>query len=180
MVLVEGTSDLHAVSALARRVGRDLSHEGTTILAMGGATNVGRFMERFGPAGLDLQVAGLCDAGEVAHCERALRRAGLVDEELPCDLEALGFFVCNTDLEDELIRSVGTDRMQRFIEAQGELRSFRTFQQQPAQQGRSIDRQLHRFVGTRSGRKSRYGHALIDEVDLARIPPPLEGLLQSI
>jgi len=35
---------------------------------------------------------------------------------------------------------------------------------------------LHRFIGTRSGRKIRYGHLLAQAVDLDRIPAPLDRL----
>jgi hypothetical protein len=92
-------------------------------------------------------------------------------------MEALGFFVCIADLEDELIRALGTDAVERVIEAQGEIRSFRVFQRQPAQQGRSRQRQLRRFMGTRSGRKSLYARLLVDALDLGRVPRPLDQVL---
>ena len=52
-------------------------------------------------------------------------------------MERLGFYVCVADLEEELIRSLGTAAVEQVVDAQGELGSFRTFQKQPAQQGRS-------------------------------------------
>jgi hypothetical protein len=89
----------------------------------------------------------------------------------------LGFYVCVTDLEDELIRAAGTVTVERIIQAQGELRSFRIFQQQPAQRQRSTAEQLHRFLGTRSGRKSQYARLLAAALDPARIPRPLDRVL---
>ena len=71
-------------------------------------------------------------------------------------MEALGFYVCVEDLEDELIRALGVASVEHVVEAQGELGSFRTLQKQSAQQGRTIEQQLRRFMGTRSYRKIRY------------------------
>ena len=78
-----------------------------------------------------------------------------------------------TDLEAELIRAVGVDRVEQVIEQQGELPSFRRFQAQPAQRGRPADQQLHRFMGTKSMRKIRYGELLAAAVDLGAVPDPL-------
>ena len=64
VVLVEGESDRHALEALARRRGRDLDAERRRIVAIGGAKNIGSYLERFGPRGVDVRLAGLCDAGE--------------------------------------------------------------------------------------------------------------------
>ena len=77
VVLVEGVSDQAALEALARRRGRDLAAEGIRIVSMGGATNVGTFLERYGPHGQDVRLAGLCDAGEADHVRRRLADAGL-------------------------------------------------------------------------------------------------------
>jgi hypothetical protein len=176
-ILVEGMSDQAALEALAGRRGRALDADGVSITAMGGATNIEHFVDRFGPHGLGVRLAGLCDAAEEGHFRRALERAGLGPGLSRAGMEALGFFVCVADLEDELIRALGTDAVERVIEAQGELRSFRVFQRQPAQQGRSPQRQLRRFMGTRSGRKSQYARLLVDALDLARVPRPLDQVL---
>jgi hypothetical protein len=92
-------------------------------------------------------------------------------------MEELGFFVCVLDLEDELIRSLGSDTVEQVVEAQGELASLRIFQQQPAQRGRSPEAQLRRFMGTRSGRKIHYARMLVEALDLVRVPRPLDRLL---
>jgi hypothetical protein len=144
---------------------------------MGGATNVARFVDRFGPRGLGVRLAGLCDAAEEGHFRRALERAGLGSGLSRAGMEALGFYVCTADLEDELIRALGTDAVERVIEAQGELRSFRLFQRQPAQQAQSPQGQLHRFMGTRSGRKSQYARLLVGALDPGSVPRPLDRVL---
>ena len=180
VVLVEGTSDQVALETLAERRGRDLAAEGVSIVAMGGATNIRSFLERFGPRGLDVTVAGLCDAGEEGHFRRGLERAGLGSDLTRADMEALGFFVCVEDLEDELIRSLGVAAVEQVIDAAGELGSFRTLQKQTAQQGRSHEAQLRRFMGSRGGRKIRYGRLLVDALDLSAVPRPLDLVLAQV
>ena len=179
MVLVEGESDRQAIEALASRRDRDLDAEGVDVLAMGGATNVGRFLARCGPQGLDLRLAGLCDVGEEPLFARGLDRIGLGPIGGRADLERAGFFVCDLDLEDELVRALGAERVVELLEAQGELASFRTFQRQPAQRARPVEHQLRRFLGTRSGRKVRYGRLLVDALPTDRVPAPLEGVLAA-
>lgn len=144
---------------------------------MGGARNIRRFLELFGPAGLDVRLAGLCDAGEEGDLRRGLEHAGLGSNLSRGDMEALGFYVCVDDLEDELIRCLGAAAVEQVVEGQGELGSFRTFQQQPAWQGRSRQAQLRRFIGTHSGRKARYARLLVDALDLAAVPRPLDRVL---
>jgi hypothetical protein len=177
VVLVEGISDQVALQALAARRGRDLAAEGIAVVPMGGARNIRRFLELFGPRGLDVRLAGLCDAGEEGDIRRGLERAGLGSNLSRGDMEALGFYVCVADLEDELIRCLGAACVEQVVDAQGELGSFRTFQQQPAWQGRGSQAQLRRFIGTHSGRKVRYARLLVDALDLAAVPRPLDRVL---
>jgi len=180
IVLVEGSSDQVALEELAARRGRDLGAEGTAVVPLGGATNIGRYLDVCGPPGLGLPLAGLCDMGEERHFRRHLERLGLGAGLTPDDLEALGFHVCVADLEDELIRALGPEAVREVIEAQGETRPFRTFQSQPAQRERPIEHQLRRFMGTHSGRKALYARAMVAHVDLRRVPRPLEGLLAHV
>ena len=179
-MLVEGVSDQVALETLAARCGRDLAAEGVAVLPIGGATNIGSFLERFGPAGLDVTLAGLCDSGEEAHFRRGLRLAGLGADLGRAEMEELGFFVCDADLEDELIRALGAGYVEQVVAAEGELGSFRILQKQPAQRGRSIEAQLRRFMGSRGGRKIRYARLLVDALDLSCVPRPLEGVLARV
>jgi hypothetical protein len=173
VILVEGVSDQRAVEALAARRGRDLAAEGVAVVPIGGAGNIRRFLERFIARGI--RVAGLCDAAEEGDFRLAVEGAGLGSE-----LGRAGFFVCHTDLEDELIRCLGAARVERIVEAEGELGRFRTFQKQPAQRARSIEAQLRRFMGTRGGRKIQYAPVLVGALDLARVPRPLDGVLAHV
>ncbi len=180
VVLVEGLSDRLALEVLARRRGRDLAAEGVAVIAMHGATNLGRYLEQYGPGGLNVRLAGLCDAAEEDYFWRVLRRAGIGAEASRAAMEALGFFVCTLDLEDELIRALGTEEVERIIGAQGELRSLRILQRQPAQRGQPVQDQLRRFMSGRSGNKHRYARLLAEAVDLNRVPRPLDGIIGYI
>jgi hypothetical protein len=180
VVFVEGMSDRRALETLAQRRGRDLQAEGVAVLSMGGSKNIRRFMDAYGPQGRDLRLAGLVDAGEEGDVQRALERAGLGAGLSRLDMEALGFYVCVADLEDELIRALGAATIERILEAQGDLGSFRTFQRQPAQRGRSTEAHLRRFMGTHRGRKIAYAALLVEALDLDRVPRPLDRVLTHV
>ncbi len=176
-MLVEGVSDQLALEALAERRGRNLAAEAIAVVPIGGSKNIGSFLDLFGPHGLDLRLAGLCDAGEEGDFQRALERAGLGSNLTRADMERLGFYVCVADLEDELIRALGAAAVERVIEAQDELASFRSLQKQPAWRGRRVEEQLRRFFGSKGNRKSRFGALLVQALDLAQVPRPLDGVL---
>jgi hypothetical protein len=180
VVLVEGVSDQIALEALAKRLGRDLSAEGISVVSIGGAKNIGSFLEVFGPGRAGISVAGLCDAAEEGDFKRGLERTGFGSNLNRAEMESLGFYVCVADLEDELIRSLGTDAVEGIVEAQGELESFRTFQRQPAWRERAKHEQLRRFLGTYAGRKIRYASLLARALDLTRVPRPLERVLAHV
>ena len=179
-VLVEGVSDQHAVAALAERHSRDLAAEAIAIVPIGGAQAIGRFLELYGPHGLDLRLAGLCDAGEEPDFKRALERAGFGSDLTRGDLERLGFYVCVEDLEDELIRALGAESVVEVVDAEGDLGPFRTLQKQPEWRARTIEEQLRRFMGSGGRRKIRYARLLVDALDLARLPRPLDLVLAHV
>jgi hypothetical protein len=179
-VLVEGLSDKLALEALARKRGRDLESEGVTIEAMGGSKNIAGFLDRFGPQGVDATLSGLCDAGEEEDFRRVLERAGFGLDLTREDMERLGFFVCVADLEDELIRALGAPTVLQVIDALGDMDKFHTFQKQPEWRARTIEDQLHRFFGVGSGRKTLAAPMLVDALDLARVPRPLDGVLAHV
>ncbi|MBI5090713.1 MAG: ATP-dependent endonuclease [Actinobacteria bacterium] len=180
VVLVEGISDHEALTALAERRGLDLDGAGIAVVSMGGAHAIGRFLAELGPDGSDVRLAGLCDVGEAPVFRRGLERAGMGVDLDRVGMEALGFFVCELDLEDELIRALGADATIGVIERAGELDSFRVLQTQPAQRDRPIDRQLHRFLRSKSGRNTRYGRLLVEALDDSAMPRPLHAVLDHI
>ena len=177
VVLVEGISDQAALEALAARRRRDLDAEGVSIVPIGGAQAIGNALTTYGPRGLDLELAGLCDAGEERHFRHALERAGLGSSLTRESMERLGFYVCEENLEHELIRAVGYATVEEIIVAQGELGAFRTYQKQPAHRERSTEDQLWGFMWNR---KIRYATLLVDALDLARVPRPLDRVLAHV
>lgn len=180
IVIVEGISDQIAVETLARRRGRDLESEGVVVLPVGGAQAVARYLRRFGPHGERRHLAGLCDADAAEHVRRALHRCGVGTPATIDAMADLGFHVCTRNLEDELIRAVGPAPVQRILDAQGELRAFRTFQRQPEWRGRPVDAQLQRFLGSKARRTLRYAKLLIEAVDLDAVPAPLDAVLDDV
>ena len=180
VVLVEGISDQRALEALAQRRGRKLDAEGISIVPMGGAQAIGSFLELFGPQGLNVRLAGLCDAAEEGDFQRGLERAGLGSNLTRAEMEGLGFYVCVADLEAELIRSLGVAAVEQAIDAQGELESFRTLQRQPAWQGRTNEEQLRRFMGSGGSRKIKYARLLVRALALTEVPRPLDRVLAHV
>jgi hypothetical protein len=180
VVLVEGTSDQVALETLAQRRGRDLATERVSIVPIGGAQAIGGFLERFGPQGLGVKLAGLCDAGEERDFRRGLERAGLGSDLGRAEMEALGFYVCEVDLEDELIRTLGAGAVERIAHAQGELGAFRTLQKQPAWRGRPVEEQLRRWLGSGARRKIRYARFLVEALEPDQVPRPLNLVLAHV
>ena len=147
---------------------------------MGGATQIGMCLDRYGPKGLGFRLAGLYDAAEARVVERSLGRAGLSSTVKPADLESLGFYMCVNDLEEELIRAVGMETIEQVARSAGDLRSFRTFQHQPGWRDRPTEQQFRRFPGAGARRKIRYASLLVQAMDLTCIPRPLESVLEYI
>ena len=159
-MLVEGTSDRVALKTLAQRRGRDLAAEGVAIEAIGGAQAIRRALARHDGA----KLVGLVDAGEAEGFRRALEHV----------------FVCDPDLEAELIRALGADEVLRVLAAHRDLGPFRTLQKQPSWRGRPIEEQLRRFMGSGGRRKIRYARHLVEALDLTRVPAPLDGVLAAL
>src|SRR5262245_2162682 len=180
VVLVEGLSDRLALETLSVRRGRDLDAEGVAIVPMGGAKPITRFLRQLGPQGRDVRLAGLCDAREEVDFRRGLERAGLGSDLTRAEMERLGFYVCDADLEDELIRALGAPAVEAVLEANGDLDPFRTFQKQPFWRGQPPERQLRRFMGNADSRKLRYARLLVDALPLERVPRPLEQVLAAV
>jgi hypothetical protein len=177
VVLVEGESDRLAVEALADRLELDLIAAGTAVVAMGGVTNLHHHLAALAREPVRRRVVGLFDVGEIAYVRRTVEAAGLGRAD--SELEALGFFACDPDLEGELIRALGVDRVEELLAEHGELVRFRGFQQQPAQRAKATDAQLRRFMGTHSGRKARFAPILVRALEESRIPAAMSSLLAA-
>ena len=180
VVVVEGISDRVAIETLADRRGRDLAAEGIAVVPIGGAQRIGAYLAQLRAGRRGVAVAGLCDVGEERHFRRGLERAGLGENLDRAAMEELGFFVCVVDLEDELIRALGAAAVEEVAAEQGDLRAFRTLQRQPAWLGRPLEEQLRRWMGSGGRRKIRYARFLVEALDDASIPRPLDALLAHV
>ena len=158
IVFVEGITDRLALEAVATRL--DLDLDGVEIVPIGGAQAIRRAAAEYEGE----HVVGLCDAGE----ERFFRR--VLGEKT---------FVCVKDIEDELLRAVGVPRVEELLEVQGELATFRHFQNQPAWRGRPAAEGLPRWLQSADRRRYRYLPLLVEMLEPDAIPAPLAGVLAA-
>lgn len=180
VILFEGRSDRLAFEAMVRRRGVLGAMDAVELVDMGGITNLRTRVSALGGGGVGggVRVLGLYDAAEEAYVIRILDELGLLAGECrhPSDI---GFFGCERDLEAEVIRAAGVELVLETLAARGELERFRVFQGQPAQRGKPVDDQLHRFAGTAAGRKARFAADVIEALPLDRMPRPLTALLRA-
>jgi len=163
IVLVEGISDQIAIDIVAGRLGRDFEDERVVVVPIGGAQAAPRVVETL-PA--DVRIVGLCDEAEIDFFTRCLD---------PDDV-----FVCRPDLEAELIASFSPDALEAVVDAEGELRAFRTLQKQANWKGRPFDAQMHRWLRSSAERGMRYASILPTEAGRDAMPAPLVQLVHAI
>ena len=176
VILVEGVSDRIAVEAAARRLGWDLA--GVAVVSAEGVGNIGGLAARY--RGLGVPVAGLCDLAEVVWVCRALVKAKVGIALDRAGLAALGLHALDRDLEDELIRAVGLQRVLDLLAEHGDLEAFRTLQRQRAWRDAALTDQLRRFLGAGAGRKIRYAGVFVEALALERMPAPLLAVLAAL
>ncbi len=169
VILVEGASDRVAVEGAARRLGRDMA--GVGVVSAEGVGNFAALAARYRADGVPM--TGLCDLAEVVWVCRALIKAK-VGIALDRDgLARLGFHALDRDLEDELIRAVGLERVLDLLAAHGDLEAFRTVQRQRAWRDANLTDQLRRFMGAGAGRKIRYAAIFVDALAVDSLPGAL-------
>ena len=91
-----------------------------------------------------------------------------------------GFHACSLDLEDELLRALGTDAVEAAIGEAGEAQSLRLLAGMPAQRGWTREAVLRRFLTSQAGRKVRYAALLVTALGADRAPAPLAAVLASV
>jgi hypothetical protein len=148
LILVEGQSDRVALETLAEKLGRDRPE----IAVLGGAHAIAGFVALTG----NQRLVGLCDRNEEFLFRRVLDTV----------------YVCDPDLEGELIRALGADRAVALVDP-----SFATLQKQPAWRGMPLEDQLRRYLSGRSGNKLRYARLFVEALEV--IPAPLQGVLEE-
>ncbi|MEU4560735.1 TOPRIM nucleotidyl transferase/hydrolase domain-containing protein [Actinoplanes sp. NPDC023936] len=133
------------------------------------------------PLAARTRLAGLCDVREEDIFRRGLEAAGVGLPRTRAEMEGLGFHVCIDDLEDELIRAVGVSGVTALFMSQGDLRSFHSFQKQPAWRGQDTRAQVHRFVRSSSRRNLRYARLLVEAAVAGNaLPRPLDAVLSAV
>ena len=172
VVLLEGRSDVAAVAEVA--AGSGLTADSYRLVDMGGVTGIRRQLQALRAEPVPVRVLGMCDAGEVDIVVRALSAEGVRDE---ADLAGHGFTVCRADLEEELIRALGPDRVLGVLDRLGLSHRLAVLQNQPAWRGRPLTDQLHRFAGTTAGRKELLAGELAAELAPDEVPAPLRDLV---
>jgi Overcoming lysogenization defect protein-like, TOPRIM domain len=160
VVLVEGITDRIALEAVAAKLGRDLTAEGVEVVPIGGAQAIRRAAAQYEGE----RIVGLCDAPEERWFRRVLGDAT---------------YVCVENLEDELIRALGAARVEEIVAGEGELETFRNFQNQPAWRGRSTESQLLRWMHN-GDRHHRYPPLLIGALQRQELPRPLTAVLEEV
>ncbi len=165
LVLVEGDSDRTALLTLAGLLGHDLTD--VDVVSMGGITNLRRHLAALGG---NQRVAVLHDAGETTYVDRTL--AGYDGD--------VARFVCDADLEDELVRALGMPAVLDVVAAAGDLDAWHILLNQPFHRTRPPAAVLQRFWGTTSGRKDKYAALLTAALEPAQVPAPLAGVLAAV
>lgn len=103
VILVEGLSDVASLRALAASRGLDEAQHVFQLVSIGGVTTIRHHLNHLATEQPSARPAGLCDGPEERFFARALRYGGHQVESRQ-DMERLGFFVCERDLEEEVIR----------------------------------------------------------------------------
>lgn len=181
-VLLEGPSDVAAITTLVRKAGIDPTP--LELVSLQGITNVGRVLKEIRQVRADADVVGLCDADETRFAEKALNDDGLPVQDAS-DLPVYGFFVCEPDLEGALIDALGAERARDAILGAGLGSTFDALRTQPAWADRPLAEQLHRFCGAASGRKGLAAAILADaftddELADGALPEALSMLLDRL
>lgn len=177
VVLLEGASDVAAVRAVAAADEVDLTT--TRLVDLGGVTNIRQVLRQWRQRAPEVEIVGMCDAGETRFVERAIAAEGAAVRDAS-DLAAYGFFVCHADLEEELIRALGSAAALEVVTRLGLGGKFATLRQQPAWQERPVADQLHRFCGVASGRKELLAGALAAALTAEQVPEPIRLLIDRV
>ena len=176
VVFVEGPSDYLAFREAARVMQVDLDARGVALVSLQGAGLLGTYLTLLGPNGLDLQLRGLCDLDAEADWQSKLSAAGIPVSDRTT-MNNRGFFVCDVDLEDELVRAHDAPAVQAIIDQEGETARFNSFSGQPDNRGLPLDEQLTKFARKS---KTRWSPRLAAALTAASMPTPLQEVLKRV
>lgn len=141
---------------------------------MGGITNLRRHLAELDPG---VVVAGMFDAGETDLVVWSLAAAGRGEPVDAGDLRRLGFWVCTADLEDELVRALGPERVLAVFAADGRLHKIPLVPGAAGQARAALEYQLWDYL---TNWKVHYAPLFVEALDLDGVPEPLDGVLSSV
>jgi hypothetical protein len=176
VIFVEGPSDYLALRESARVLSVDLDARGVAIVSLEGAGLLENYLSFLGPPGLDLRLRGLCDLDAEVDWQQKLTNSGIPVADRT-RLNASGFFVCERDLEAELVKAHGDPAVQGVIASDGEAAKFAKFCQQAAYTGLSLSEQLAAFARKR---KTVWSPRLASELVPGNVPTPLREVLANV
>ncbi|MTD43641.1 AAA family ATPase [Conexibacter sp. W3-3-2] len=176
VLFVEGASDLLALRVIARTIGVDLDARGVAVISLDGAGLLSTYLRLLGPQGLDIAVSGLCDLDAEADWIAKLAGAGLTVTDR-ASFNTAGFFVCDLDLEAELVRAVGAHQVEAVINAEGASHQLAAFCALPGNTGLSRDDQLAGFLRKA---KTRWAPLVSALVTSTNVPSPIHDLLTHV
>ena len=175
VIFAEGPSDYLALHAAADVLSVDLDARGAAVVSLQGASLLSIYLTLLGPNGLDLSLCGLCDLDAESEWRAKLQAVGL-NATSRAALNSQGFYVCDIDLEDELIRAHGSTAVQSIIALEGEARKFSAFASQLPNRSLTLSEQLTEFVRKS---KTRWSPKLVSELSAASMPSPLRDVLAN-
>jgi putative ATP-dependent endonuclease of the OLD family len=175
IMFVEGPSDRLAMLALAKKKNLALDSLGVSIVTLDGAGILTWFVKLFGPSGFQLPLCGLCDSDHLSEWSKVLETSGVGTNLSQAKMETIGFFVCDRDLEDELIKTLGLAAVIQTIDQNGDTNAWKIFCQQPKNKNLTQADQLRAFL-RKTQRKVLYAPLLVSKLSTT-IPRPLEELL---
>lgn len=174
IMFVEGPSDRLAILSLAKKNNLSLDSLGVSVIALNGAGILAWFLKLFGPAGFQLPVCGICDLDHASQWSKVLENSGLGKNLSRSDMEKIGFFVCDRDMEDELVRALGDAVVLQAIDENGDIKDWNLFCQQSNNKVLAQPAQIRAFLAAK--RKVLYAPILVSKLSTT-VPRPLKEVL---
>jgi predicted ATP-dependent endonuclease of OLD family len=173
-MFVEGPSDRLAILSLAKKNNLSLDSLGVSVIALNGAGILTWFLKLFGPTGFQLPVCGICDLDHLSQWSKVLENLGLGKSLSRSEMEKIGFFVCDRDMEDELVKALGDAAVLQAIDENGDTQDWNVFCQQPNNKTLARAAQIRAFLAAK--RKVIYAPILVSKLS-ATVPRPLQQVL---
>jgi predicted ATP-dependent endonuclease of OLD family len=176
LIVVEGFSDLLALRTLTKLRGKDLDASGVSLLSLDGSGTFKHYLQLFGPEGLGVELRGLCDQDAERDWIEKLSAAGIGVADR-ASLEENGFFVCDPDLEAEMLSALEPTEITRVINEDGAEATFSSFASHPANSGLTEHEIQVAFF---KNEKVRWAPLFAAAMSPTALPQPIERLLSLL